>query len=227
MRLILLLFSLCLLLSIEAFSQVNGNYNYSLALKGFSITQLPGVYNQDLQKYISNDVSGGMIRFNDNQISYRLGATLFNKAVTFDSDCINCAPARGTIKDYALKVGFEKNLNYARIQPYFAFDLGYRFNRFTGMMNTINNQKSIAAVSSLDDRKDGLTFTPVMGLRINPTQQLSLFIESNIEFYYAYVRQETTTQDASAIKSINKFNRGEFLLNPVAIGIQLHLGNKN
>lgn len=211
----------------EVFSQVNGNYNYSLALRGYTIIQQPGVLNQNVQKYISNDISGGMIRFNDNQISYRFGATFLNKSVTFDNNCINCDPANGRIKDYTMKIGFEKNLNYAHLQPYFAFDLGYRYNRFTGMMNMINNQKSIAAVSALQDTKDGLTFSPVVGLRINPTEQISFFVESNIEFYYAYVRQETIAQDVSASKTVSKFNRGEFLLNPVSIGIQVHLGNKN
>jgi hypothetical protein len=227
MRLILFLLSLCLLISIEVFSQVNGNYNYSLGLKGFTIMQQPGVLNQNVQKYISNDISGGMIRFNDNQISYRLSGSFLNKAVTFDNNCMNCDPANGKIKDYAIKIGFEKNLNYAHLQPYFAFDMGYRYNRFAGMMNTVNNQKNISAVSTLEDTKSGFTFIPVMGLRINPTEMISVFVESNLEFYYAYVRQETIAQDVSASKAISKFNRGEFLLNPVAIGIQVHLGNKN
>lgn len=228
MRLILFLFSLCLLVSIAAFSQVSGNYNYSIALKGLTITELPGIFNQkDIQKYISNGLSGGMIRFNDNLISYRLGVNYLNKSIAFDNNCINCDPANGKINDYAIKIGFEKTLNYSLIQPYFAFDLGYRYNRFTGMINTINNQKSIAAVNALEDTKDGITFSPVMGLRINPIEQLSLFIESNLEFYYAHVSQETITQNASAVKSTTRFNRGELLLNPISIGIQLHLGNKN
>ena len=227
MRLILFLFSLCLLVSIEAFSQV-GNYNYSLALKGFTITQLPGIANQkDIQKYISNGLSGGMIKFNDNLMSYRLSGNYLNKSVAFDNNCINCDPTNGKVKDYGIKIGFEKSLNYSRIQPYFAFDLGYRYSRFTGMMNTINNQRSIAAVNSLEDTKDGITISPVMGLRVNPIDQISLFIESNLEFYYAHISQQTITQDASAVKSLTRFNRGELLLNPVCIGIQLHLGNKN
>jgi len=216
-----------LLLSGYSYAQVNGNYNYSLALRGFSILQAPKIFNQNSETYVNNTITGGMIKFNDNQVSYRVSGNYLKKSLSFNNTCMNCELAHGRVKDYAFKIGMEKNFNYARIQPYFAIDIGYRFNQFKGLLNTVNYQQSITSVHALEDTKSGGTASSVIGFKINPVNQVSLFIESGIEFYYAYIRQETTSQDASAIRSQNKFNRGEFLLNPISAGIQIHLGNKN
>lgn len=168
-----------------------------------------------------------MLKFNDNQISYRVSGNFINKPISFDNTCTNCDFANGKIMDYAFAVGFEKNFNYAHIQPYFAFDIGYRFNHFKGMMSTANNQRSITASNALEDTKDGATASPTVGIKLNPIKQVTIFAESSMEFYYAYVRQETVLQDASATKTQRRFNRGDFLLNPISIGIQIHLVNKN
>lgn len=227
MRLILFLLTLCLFVSMTAFSQVNGNYNYAIAFKGFTIMQLPKIFNQDEQKFVIGGLNSGMIKFNDNQINYRVSGSYLNQSLSFGNDCTNCDVPNGKVKDYTFKLGFEKNMNYALIQPYFALDMGYRFNQFQGMMNSINNKRNIAAVNALEDTKTGITVGPVIGFKINPTSRISFFAEGSIEFYYAYVRQTTILQDDSGFKTQNKFNRGEFLLNPVSVGIQLHFGNKN
>jgi len=227
MRLKLLLLLTGLLLHSHSWSQVTGNYNYAVVLKGFSILQIPKIFNQNSETYVSNTFTGGMIKFNDNQVSYRISGNFLKKSLSFDNSCMNCELARGNIKDYAFKVGFEKNFNYSRIQPYFAIDIGYRLNHFKGALHAINYQKSVTAIHDIEDLKNGGTTSSVIGLKINPINQVSFFIESGIEFYYAYIRQETTSQDASAIRSQNKFNRGEFLLNTLSAGVQIHIGNKN
>lgn len=218
---------LCMMLYAKAYSQTNGNYNYSIAGRGFSIMQMPKILNQDSQYYLNTYVNGGLVKFNDNQISYRLSGGWFEKAMDISQSCINCDLFNGKFRDYSFKVGFEKNFNYARIQPYFAFDLGYRYNGYKGTMNTINNLHVTTAVNILEDVKDGFTAAPILGLKMNLMPELTLFAESSFEFYYAYVRQQTVSQDDQAIKFKNTFNRGEFLINPVSVGIQVHLGNKN
>lgn len=227
MRLTSLLLLTGLLLSLNSYSQLNGNYNYSVALRGFSVMQVPKIFNQNSETYVNNTLTGGMIKFNDNQVSYRISGNYLKKSLSFNNSCMNCDLAHGKVKDYAFKLGFEKNFNYARIQPYFAIDAGYRFNQFKGSLNSLNFQQSITAIHYLEDTKSGGTISSMVGLKINLISQISFFVESGIEFYYAYVRQETTAQDASAAKNQNSFNRGEFLLNPVSAGIQIQLGNKN
>jgi hypothetical protein len=222
MRLISLLCLPYLFMSLNSFSQINGNYSYSIAVKAFSIIEAPKIFNQDSERYLSGKISGGVFKLNDNQVSYRITGNFMERDLSFNNNCMNCDLAWGRVKDYVFKIGFEKSFNYAHIQPYFAIDMGYRFNRFKGFISAINDQRSIAAVHYLEDTKSGGTIMPGIGI-----DQISIFIESGIEFYYAYVRQETTSQDVSASKKLIRFNRGEFLLNPISIGVQIQLGNKN
>lgn len=227
MKFSLLLLLICFVFSIKAFSQLNGNYNYSLSLTGFSNFQNPKIFNQDPQRYVNSYANGGMIKLNDNQISYRLGGSFLQKNIDFQKDCANCDIANGKITDYTFKIGFEKNFSYSHIQPYFAFDLGYRYNRFKGVMNTITNQQVIDATSAAEDTKTGMTASPILGIKINPTEQVTIFAESSLQFYYAHDRQETVTANSPGITMINSFGKGDFLINPVTIGIQVHFGNKN
>lgn len=206
---------------------MTGNYNYSIAARGFSIIQMPKVFNQEEQHYLNVFMNGGMVKFNDNQISYRLSGNYIKQDVDFRNDCINCDVATGKVTDYAFKIGFEKNFNYSRIQPYFAFDLGYRNNGFAGTMNIIDSQRSVAGINKIESTKNGLTASPIIGIKINPLPQITIFAESSLEFYYSYERRETVAQDASATKTYSKTNQGEYLINPVSIGIQIHLGAKN
>jgi len=227
MKPILLFVCLSLFVSVNAFSQMTGNYNYSIAARGFSIIQMPKVFNQEEQHYLNVFMNGGMVKFNDNQISYRLSGNYIKQDVDFRNDCINCDVATGKVTDYAFKIGFEKNFNYSRIQPYFAFDLGYRNNGFAGTMNIIDSQRSVAGINKIESTKNGLTASPIIGIKINPLPQITIFAESSLEFYYSYERRETVAQDASATKTYSKTNQGEYLINPVSIGIQIHLGAKN
>jgi hypothetical protein len=222
-----ILLFLTLILSATAFSQMTGNYNYSIAARGFSIIQMPKIFNQEEQHYLNVYMNGGMVKFNDNQISYRLSGNYIKKNVDFNNDCINCDIAKGKVTDYAFKIGFEKNFNYSRVQPYFAFDLGYRNNGFNGTMDIIDSQRSVAGVNKIESTKNGITASPVIGIKINPLPQLTIFAESSLEFYYSYERRETVAQDATAAKTYSKTNQGEYLINPVSVGIQIHLGAKN
>lgn len=226
MRLILLSV-LCLFVPLVTFTQTTGNYNYSVASKGYSVMQMPKMLKQDAQHYLSTYVTGGMIKLNDNQINYRISGSYFNKAMDFDKNCRNCDIASGSITDYTFKLGFEKNFNYSHIQPYFAIDAGYRYNGFKGTATTINNQRAVLAANDVRDTKDGFTISPVIGIKINIINQVSLFAESGLEFFNEYVRQEKVSQDDLTISSENRFTRGEFLINPIAVGIQIHLGNRN
>lgn len=218
---------ICYTFTLSLKAQTTGDYSNSITVKGFNILQFPALLNQIPKNYVNSAFSGAMIRFNQNQISYRLSGSYISKSLQFPKDCENCDIASGNVKDYTFKLGFEKSFNYAVIQPYFAFDVGYRYNQFQGMMKTFNNQKLITMANYTGSIKDGFTITPAIGLRINFLEQFSFFIESSPEFFYAYTREEVTPQNMMAVKTVTKYSRGEFLLNPLAVGIQLHLNNKN
>lgn len=227
MKKIVLLLSL-ITLSISSFSQINGNYNYSIGVRGFTIMQMPKIMNQTNDEWYNNTYfNGAMIKFNDNQISYRISGNYLRNSLKFYNNCESCEEADGHVTDYAFKIGFEKNFNYSRIQPYFAFDIGFRSNSFNGTTANINPQSNSDMTYKADATKNGFIASPVIGIKLNPINELSFFVESSLDFFFSYERQELVAQDATNTRFFNRYNKSEFLLNPVSIGVQLHLGSKN
>ncbi len=221
-----------------AFSQMNGDYNYTVAVKGYSMMQMPKILNQKTTKDFTNVwFHGGMVKFNDNQFSYRISGSYLNKRVGIVNNCVNCESAEGKMTDYVFKLGFEKNINFSRIQPYFAFDIGFRSNKFDGsLMNTnpalaAQYQQSKGSLDAMmepntvEATKVGFVASPVIGLKINPIPQVSFYAEGNLDFFASYERQETVSGDLTNTVTLKKYNKTEFLLNPVTIGIQIHLGS--
>ena len=218
--------ALLVLISVKTFAQVDGNYNYSVGVRGFSLMQMPKVLQQsNTDVYKADWINGGIIRFNDNQMSFRVsGFYLKDNESTFSNKCDNCETALGKTIDWAIKLGFEKNFNYSVLQPYVAFDIGYRENNFTGDISSKNNTSSpYAAIAG----KNGVVFSPTIGLKLNIAKQVSFFAESNVDFFYSYERQETILNDAARTRTFAKYNKFEGLLNPVSAGLQIHLVGKN
>ena len=225
-RIILVIASL--LISLSAFSQVDGTYNYSIGVRGYSLMQMPKILQQtNTEDFTDMWLNGGMIKFNDNQIAFRIsGHYLFKRNFTVNNKCDNCETASGKMTDYAIKFGFEKNFNYSVIQPYFAADFGYRSHSFKGNIVPINSA-SLNSTSSTNTSKSGGVFSPTLGIKANIISQLSIFVESSLDFYYAYERQETTYDDVANTRTFAKYNKLETLLNPVSVGVQIHLVRKN
>jgi hypothetical protein len=224
------------MLSTLAYSQTNGDYIYSFGVRGYSYMQMPKIMNQtDGNSYLNSSFNSFILKFNDNLFSYRLNGSYMTKNESFHNNCENCELVSGKMKDYSFKVGFEKNLTYSKFQPYFALDLGYRSNKFDGTSSNINpilNAQADMVGTAIPSNqviatKEGFTITPVFGIKINPIREISIFAESNLEFFYSYERQESVPQDVSNVRSLNKFHKTEYLFNPVSIGIQFHIGNKN
>lgn len=224
-----LLIGLSILLSNATFSQMSGDYSYSLAVRGYSLLRMPKILNQKNTDNFSEALfHGGIIKFNHNQISYRLGAGFIKKDLRIVNDCATCEEANGTMKDYSFSLGFEKSINFSQIQPYFAFDIGFRYNKFNGAMVSTHtlaaNASSDLGPNEVETSKTGFTAAPIIGIKLNPIAQVTLFIESNLQWFYSYERQETIAADANT-RTFNKYDKSEFLMNPVSIGIQLNLGN--
>lgn len=223
-KIILSLFALCI--SITSFAQTGADYNYTIGLRAFSLMQLPKILNQtNTQDYTKAYGNGAMLKFNDNQISYRVSGSYFRNDTKFDNTCATCEIAYGKVTDYSFKVGFEKNFNYSRIQPYFGFDLGYHSNRFTGTIAQRNAQAN-NVMQTADASKNGLVLTPLIGLKVNIIPQLNFFAESNLDFYYSYEKQDIT-DTGGAYRTVTTYKKWEFLLNPVSLGLQFSLNGKN
>ena len=228
----LLLLFFCAL-SFCAVAQMSGDYNYSIAVRGYTLMQMPKVLNEsESDNLVQAPFNGVMFKFNDNQISYRISGTYYNKSKSFYNNCATCEAADGKLIDYSFKVGFEKNFNYSRIQPYFGIDLGYRSNRFRGLIQNNNELKAASSkaivdgpASDIEATKTGLVLAPFLGFKINVINQLSFFAEANLDYFYSYERQDAVTQDANNMRTLNKFYKSEFLFNPISIGLQIHLGS--
>ncbi|WP_316829796.1 hypothetical protein [Pedobacter aquatilis] len=226
-KIFLCILILCAVIINKSFAQTSADYNYSFSVRGFSMMQLPKILNQtNAQDYTKMAANGGVLKFNDNQISYRISGNYFrDKNVQFVNTCETCEIAKGTVTDYSFKIGFEKNFNYSRIQPYFAFDIGYRSNRFTGTLSPANSMVGTTSQSA-DATKNGLVMSPAIGFKINIIPNLSIFAESSLDFNYSYEKQDITQPNQGA-RTINTYNKWEFLLNPVLAGLQFNFNSKN
>lgn len=213
------------LFALNARSQSNSTY--SVGFNAFSYLQLPRIADQDPLKYLTSKFSGGIFKIDDRQINYRLSGRFINQALDFKSDCTNCNLVNGKVTDYAIKLGFEKNLSYSKVQPYFAFDIGYRYNRFKGLRNFVDLQRTTALTDQMEAIKNGLTLGPTLGLRITPIEQISIFAEGSLELYLSHLRTQTVAQNTAAQSIETAENKKEFLFSPVTVGLQIHLGSKN
>ncbi|MBB2149924.1 hypothetical protein [Pedobacter gandavensis] len=213
-----------------AVAQMNSDYNYSITVRGYGLVQLPKVFNEtDPVKYTSTSFSGLTVKFNDNQINYRLGGSYIKQSKTFYNNCNNCEVVKGDITDYNFKVGFEKNMNFSMVQPYIGADIGYRSSRFVGVSQNVNTLKAdvsgaVIPPVKMETSKNGFIISPVVGIKVHPLPQWSIFVESSLDFFYSYERQEGVVEDAGNYRSFTRTNKSEFLLNPVSVGVSFHLG---
>ena len=199
-------------------------YHYSIGVKAFSIEEFPKILNQvNSTNYINTAMNGVFLKLNDNQISYRLSGNYLEKNITFRNKCEDCEKAYGKLKDFSAKIGFEKNFNYAVLQPYFAFDFGYRRNSFDGDVEnaTALNFTTPYEVKTL---KNGFLMSPNLGVKINLLSRVTLVAETGMGLLYSYEKQEKIFKDVNRTRSVNTYNKWEFLLTPVSmLGIQVNL----
>ncbi len=193
-------------------AQVDGSFNNSVSIRAFGIMQVPKIQTDSKKdNYVHNYLNAITLKFNDNQISYRLSGSYYKDHIdVWESD-----GGAGELRDYSIKMGFEKNFNYGVVQPYFVTDVGYRSHEFEGTINTSTATKVT---------KHGFLIAPGFGLKLNVARQLTIFAEGNIEFYYFQNKLETTAS-GSTERNIHKNYQSQFLLSPLNTGLQFHFGN--
>lgn len=200
-------------------------YLYTIGLKAFSIEEFPKILNQiNSDDFTTTFMNGVLLKINDNQISYRLVGNYYSKNITFKNECEECEEANGKLKDFSATIGFEKNFIYGIIQPYFAFDVGYRRSSFNGEVKnaTALNYTDPYAVTTL---KNGFLLSPNFGLKVNLLTPLTLVAETGIGFLYNYEKQEKVYRNLSRPPTFQEYKKWEFLLKPVSmLSLQYNLG---
>ncbi|WP_207423491.1 hypothetical protein [Desertivirga brevis] len=192
-------------------------YSYSLGVKLFSYEELPQILNQVNNTNFQREyVSGFIFKFNDNQISYRVTGNFFSDDVAFKNDCEECEEAKGKLRDNALRLGFEKNIIYGNVQPYFGFDLGYRRNSFKG---SSSNATSLNYTTPYDvkTQKNGFSISPLVGIKFNVIDHITIAAESSLDLLYSYEKQERAFRDGNFTRTVNNYSKWEFLLRPVGL----------
>lgn len=200
-------------------------YRYTIGIKAFSLEEFPKILKQvNSNELVPILINGVFLKLNDNQISYRLGANFYKKNISFKNECEDCEEANGTVKDFSSRIGFEKNFVYGMLQPYLAFDLGYRRNSFKG---DVKNASSVAFSTpyEVNTLKNGFLISPNFGLKLNLLNHLTLGIETGIELLNIYEKQETVSRDISRTRTFKDARKWEFLLRPISVAsIQYNFG---
>lgn len=198
---------------------------YSAGLGLFSYSQYPKILNEvDDDQHIGAYLNSLMFKFNDNQLSYRLSGSYFQKNIEFKNDCPECETTSGQMKDVILKVGFEKNLTYTVLQPYFGADIGFRRNRFFGKSKNAGTTKYTVPYDVKTEKTGGL-IAPFIGLKANIYGNFTLAAEAALDSYYSYETQEKNYQDTYRTRSFTKTYRWEFLSRPLStLSLQYNFG---
>lgn len=203
-------------------------FMYTISLRTYALEQFPQILNQPgNDNFYSSGFNGLMFKFNDNQISYRLSGSYFNRDIAFDNTCRTCEFSAGKLQNTLLKVGFEKNLNYSRIQPYFGIDLGYSNQKYSGSIENVADVTSTTSQGTID-RKNSALASPFIGIRLNIIPRLSIAAESNMAIAYSYQKtQRNTVLEANRIQNneVNN-NKWEYFFSPVGmLSLQFHFGS--
>lgn len=200
----------------------NTDYLYTIALKVYGYEQLPLILDQSSgQPYHHTYVNGFMFKFNNNQLSYRLQASYFDRDITFGNECEGCYTANGSVNNTMFKAGIEKNINYLRVQPYFGLDLGFITQKFDGRITQSEN-----STTNKLDKKSAYLASPFLGIKFYLVPQLALGVEASLNV--AYSHQRTTTENTGNPPVETSKYRWEIFSAPVAgITLQYSFGSMN
>lgn len=197
----------------------SSEFMYSVAIRAFALEQFPQIFNNpEREQFYSSAFNGLTFKFNDNQISYRITGIYFNNDISSNRSCLNCESINGKLQNTVLKIGFEKNITYTRIQPYFGLDIGYINQKYTHETPYSSVEQSQQEVV---DRKNSALASPFIGIKFNVLPYLTVAAESNFTIAYSYQK----TERAHAPDTPHTREKWEYFFAPVgSLGIQFNFG---
>jgi hypothetical protein len=210
---------------IIATAQSQSDSDYSFGIKAFSIEELSKLMNEVKLKssYQTFQFNGLVFKVNDNQISYRFQInTLKKDDYSFKNECITCETVTGKFDELNLRIGFERNITYTRLQPFYGIDLGYKTGKFNG---EALDSKTNLFLYNVSIQKNGATVYPFIGVKFNIIKSLTLSAESGIDFLYNYEKEIKSTKN-NVVTSSNGFKRSRFINKPLGmLSLQYNFGS--
>ena len=228
MKNLFILLTILLSFSKNVLAQSQSENNYSVGINAFSYGEVPKILDEirSADSYKSAMFNGIIAKFNDNQISYRfLGSRYFNSNYHFFNECKECEYISGKYTSYEFKLGFEKSIVYAKLQPFFGVDLGYKNVTFNGEAKDPKtaNAKSLYLTET---QKNGGIIYPFLGLKYTPISHFTLSAESGFNVYLSFDKQIKRYNDANNTVDTQNTNQWEFLTQPLGIfSIQYNFGS--
>ncbi len=222
------LFTLALIifLSQPIYAQSQSEYSYSIGFKLYGYGEFPKLMNEikGSEDYRSSSFNALVFKFNDNQMSYRIiGARYTNDKYSFKNLCKDCETVTGKYTDFTAKIGFERNVLYGIVQPYYGVDLGYRKIDFDGSGRDNNSGQGY----NITVEKNGGIVYPFMGVKINIlNSRLTLAGELGVDVLYSHDK-ETKTDNANNLINLSNFRRWGFYNQPLGqLSLQFNFGNQ-
>lgn len=210
-------------ISTTVFSQSQNDYSYSAGIDLFSYAEYPKLLNEvrSSESYRATGFKGLVFKFNDNQISYRLLGTIYsNDDYSFKNICTDCETVNGKFKQFSAKLGFERNIIYGVVQPFYGLDLGFKKISFSG---TSRDQSNVP-LYDVEIEKNGGVIYPFLGFKVNLIKaRVTFSAEAGIDMLYSHDK-ETKTDNGNP-PDINNYKRWGFYNKPLGmLGLQFNFG---
>lgn len=193
----------------------NTDYLYTIGVKLYGHEQFPAILNQsNNDSYFSTYFNGLFLGYTNNQITYRLHLSHFRNDSFGNNSCVGCEEAFGKLQNTTLKLGFQYNTTYLRVQPYLGADLGVMLQRYE------SGYVPAGDLATIHDRKVAALVSPFVGVRAFIIPRLSVAAEAN--FNVAHSSQKTS----GGIDGRKTKHSWETFFSPVAgITLQYHFGS--
>lgn len=221
---ILYIFLLFILNTSYLYSQSQNDYSYSAGIRLFSYGEYPKLLNEvrGSDSYRRAAFNGLIFKFNDNQMSYRVLGTIYsNNNYSFNNTCLNCEKVDGKFEEFSAKIGFERNIIYGPVQPFYGLDLGFKKMSFTG-----SSKDSNLPLYDVSIEKNGGLIYPFLGIKVNLIKaRFTLSAEAGIDILYSHDKETKTDFNDSA--NINNYQRWGFYNKPLGmLGLQFNFGDQ-
>lgn len=208
------------------YSQSQNDFSYSAGIRLFSYGEYPTLLNEvrESDTYRTAFFNSLIFKFNDNQMSYRVIGTIYsNNNYSFNNICLDCEQINGELNEFSAKIGFERNVIYGPVQPFYGMDLGFKKIGFTGSAKDVYTNLPLYDVSV---KKNGGLLYPFIGVKVNLLKaRLTFSAEAGIDILYSHDKETKTYADGSF--TIDNYKRWGIYNKPLGmLGLQFNFGDQ-